>query len=153
MVDVLTEKQRRLNMSRIKGRDTRPEMVFRKGLHSRGYRYRLHSRALPGRPDLVLPRYRVAAFVHGCFWHGHSCHLFRWPATRAGFWEKKILGNAERDKQNLLLLKNLGWRVLIVWECAMKGRHKLPVEDLLDQAEQFIKSGKADLLELSAVCD
>jgi len=89
MVDVLSPEQRRLNMSRIRGRDTKPEMLIRRGLHAQGFRYRLQNRKLPGRPDLVFPRYHAVIFVHGCFWHGHNCPMFKLPGTRQEFWSKK----------------------------------------------------------------
>lgn len=90
MADVLTPEQRRLNMSRIRGRDTKPELLLRRGLHARGLRFRLHRKDLPGCPDLVFPRFRVTVFVHGCFWHGHECPMFKWPGTRTDFWRRKM---------------------------------------------------------------
>jgi DNA mismatch endonuclease (patch repair protein) len=133
VADVLTPDQRRLNMSRIHGKDTKPELILRRGLHARGLRYRLHAKDLPGRPDLVFPRYRAAVLVHGCFWHGHDCPLFKWPSTRRGFWQAKIDGNRARDAQNLLRLAQAGWRVLLVWECALKGPDRLPVDAMLSK--------------------
>lgn len=121
MADVLTRSQRRLNMSRIRARDTKPELIVRKALHSRGFRYRLHVRTLPGRPDLVLPKYRAIVFVHGCFWHGHDCKLFKWPQTREQFWRSKISANRLRDQSALETLNRLGWRTLVIWECALRG--------------------------------
>ena len=118
MVDVLTPEQRRLNMSRIRGKDTKPELMLRHGLHARGLRYRLHRKDLPGRPDMVFPRYRAAILVHGCFWHGHDCPLFKLPATRREFWAAKIEGNQARDARDIAGLAAAGWRVLVVWECA-----------------------------------
>src|ERR1700719_1649815 len=99
MGDVLTPEQRRLNMSRIRGRDTKPELLLRRGLHAAGLRFRLHTERLPGRPGLVFPRYRAAILVHGCFWHGHDCPLFKLPATRSEFWASKIAGNRTRDNR------------------------------------------------------
>jgi len=126
MVDVLMPEQRRLNMSRIRGKDTKPELMLRRGLHARGLRFRLHRKDLPGRPDMVFPRYRAAVLVHGCFWHGHDCPLFKWPATRREFWQAKIEGNRARDLRDLAGLAAAGWRVLVVWECALKGPARLP---------------------------
>lgn len=131
MVDVLTPEQRRLNMSRIRGKDTKPELVLRHGLHAMGLRYRLHRKDLPGRPDLVFPRYRAAVLVHGCFWHGHDCPLFKWPATRREFWQAKIEGNRARDARDLAGLTAAGWRVLVVWECALKGPARHPANAAL----------------------
>src|SRR5215471_13052693 len=98
MADVLTPEQRRLNMSRIRGRDTKPELLLRRSLHARGLRFRLHRRDLPGCPDLVFPRFRAAIFVHGCFWHGHTCPMFKMPKTRTVFWRNKIHKNLDRDR-------------------------------------------------------
>jgi len=137
-VDVLSIEQRRLNMSRIRGRDTVPEILVRKALHARGYRFRLHRRDLPGSPDLVLPKWRVAVFVHGCFWHRHACPYFKLPATRREFWEQKITRNAQRDGDDQAALKRVGWRTLIVWECALRGRQKLAQEELVDAIENFM---------------
>lgn len=108
-------------MAGIKGRDTRPEMMVRRYLHACGYRYRLHRRDLPGRPDLVLPRYNCALFVHGCFWHRHDgCFYATSPATRKQFWQDKLEGNVQRDRRQQQALTELGWRVVIVWECGLR---------------------------------
>lgn len=117
MVDRLTPDQRRLNMSRVRAKDTRPEMIVRRLLHSLGFRFRLHRRDLPGRPDIVLPRYRAAIFVHGCFWHGHDCSLFRMPTTRTEFWAAKIAANRRRDGDAVSGLRDAGWRSLLIWTC------------------------------------
>ncbi len=138
--DVLTAEQRRLVMSRIKGKDTKPELLIRRGLHGRGLRFRLHGSGLPGRPDLVFPRHRAVLFVHGCFWHGHECPLFRWPTTRADFWGSKIRRNRERDLKTLSALNTGGWRALIIWECALKGKNRKTLPDVLDESEAFIRN-------------
>ncbi|HEX8251501.1 MAG TPA: DNA mismatch endonuclease Vsr [Thermoanaerobaculia bacterium] len=118
MADVHNKEQRSRNMAAIRDRDTKPEMIVRRLVHRLGYRFRLHRRNLPGRPDLVLPRHRAVIFVHGCFWHQHDCRYGRVvPATRAEFWQKKRGDNVSRDARNLRALKDSGWRVLIVWEC------------------------------------
>ena len=109
-------------MSGIRSKNTRPEMEVRKALFARGFRYRLHSRRLPGTPDLVLPRYRAVVFVHGCFWHGHDCSFFRWPSSRPEFWRAKITRNQAVDLESNERLRTAGWRVLTVWECALRGR-------------------------------
>jgi DNA mismatch endonuclease (patch repair protein) len=140
MADVLTPEQRRLNMKRIKAKDTKPELLLRNGLHQRGYRFRLHRKDLPGRPDIVFPKYRAVIFVNGCFWHMHDCHLFRLPETRRDFWHNKLSKNAERDKCRYENLQSLGWRVLIIWECAVKGKKRLPFEEMLDHCESFLSS-------------
>jgi len=121
MVDVHTREARSRNMRAIKSKDTRPELLLRKALHARGFRYRLGGAGLPGRPDLVLPKYKAAIFVNGCFWHGHDgCRYFKVPATRTDFWMEKIEGNKRRDIRNLKKLEAAGWNVFIVWECSMK---------------------------------
>lgn len=147
--DVLTPEQRRLVMSRITGKDTKPEMLIRRGLHGRGLRYRLHKEGMPGKPDMVFPRYRVAVFVNGCFWHGHGCSLFKWPKTRAAFWKSKINRNMERDQRVLAALKADGWRVLVVWECALKGRFRRNLTEVLSRTEAFIRNGRKSFAEIA----
>lgn len=121
MADVHTPEQRSYNMSRIRGKDTKPEELVRKYLFSQGFRYRKNDARLPGKPDIVLPKYKTVIFVNGCFWHAHEgCKYFVWPKNNADFWKKKIESNVERDEKNYQLLKNLGWNVLIVWECELK---------------------------------
>ena len=150
MADVLTKEQRRLNMSRVRGRDTKPEMIIRRGLHAKGLRFRLHRQDLPGRPDLVLPRHRTIILVHGCFWHGHGCHLCKTPQTRTDFWESKISKTVERDQRTIEVLLREGWRVLIVWECALRGSGKIPIERLLEECETFIQRSVISRAELAA---
>lgn len=119
-------------MARVKSRDTQPELVVRRLLHRMGYRFRLHRKEIPGRPDIVLPKYRKVIFVHGCFWHGHQgcCRAAR-PASNSDFWKNKLSGNMERDRKNLSELKKQGWGVLVVWQCELKDavdlEHKLTV--------------------------
>lgn len=121
MPDKLTSESRSRLMSRIGGKNTAPELTVRKALHAAGYRFRLHRRDLPGTPDIVLPRYRSAIFVHGCFWHGHDCPRGRLPATRTEFWETKIRGNQARDARNKEALEARGWQVLTIWTCELKA--------------------------------
>lgn len=149
MVDVLTQEQRQLNMSHIRGRNTKPEMILRRGLHARGLRFRLHHQNLPGRPDLVFPSLHAVIFVHGCFWHDHRCALCKTPATRTDFWVSKITRNAERDRQAIAALIQAGWRVLVVWECAVRGAGKLPEENVLDFCESFVRNPNAASAELA----
>lgn len=121
-MDTLAPQQRRYNMSRIKGSNTRPERLVRSLLRSLGYRFRLHRKELPGTPDIVLPRYRTAVFVHGCFWHRHAgCRYAATPATRPEFWAKKLSENIRRDEAAVEALTKLGWNVLVVWECELKN--------------------------------
>lgn len=144
-MDVLTPQQRRLNMRRIRGRDTKPEMLLRCGLHACGLRYRLHARELPGRPDIVFPKYRAVIFANGCFWHGHNCSLFKMPSTRRHFWEAKISANKQRDHRALKMLAAQDWRVLVVWECALKGSRRLPLARVIDQCASFLRSQQTSL--------
>lgn len=121
MADVHTKKQRSYNMSRIKGKNTKPEMLVRKFLHANGYRYKLHDKKLPGKPDIVLPKYHTVIFVHGCFWHGHSnCNYFVVPKTRTQWWTDKINRNKANDEKAIKALKKDGWKVIMVWECKLK---------------------------------
>lgn len=153
MADVLTSQQRQLNMSRIRGRDTKPEMLIRRGLHARGLRYRLHDRALPGRPDLVFPRYHTAVLIHGCFWHVHGCALSKLPATRQKFWRRKLEGNVIRDQKAIKNLLEAGWRVLVIWECALRGKRRMAESDVLDRATGFIRDNEPAMLEISGSAD
>jgi len=126
MTDVLTKKQRSYNMSQIKCKNTKPEMIVRSIVHRLGYRYALHRKDLPGKPDMVLTRHHKIIFIHGCFWHMHRCRYGKVkPATNVDFWRKKREGNVARDKKNLQKLRKDGWKVLVVWECWTKDIPKL----------------------------
>ena len=126
MADIKSKEARSYNMSRIHGKDTKPEETVRKYLFSQGFRYRKNDRRLPGTPDIVLPKYRTVIFVNGCFWHGHEgCKYFVWPKNNAEFWKKKINTNIERDKRNFRLLTEYGWNIIIVWECSLNGSTKI----------------------------
>lgn len=127
-------------MAGIRGKDTKPELAVRCGLHRLGFRYRLHDARLPGKPDIVLPRYKAVVLVHGCFWHGHDCALFKWPKSRDAFWREKIDANKLRDAKSERSLCDGGWRVLRVWECALKGRGKLGVESVVASAANWLRS-------------
>ncbi len=121
MTDIISPQQRSRNMSRIRRKDTRPELRVRSLLHRLGFRFRLHRRDLPGRPDIVLPRYRTVVFVHGCFWHRHpDCRYAYTPRSRVSFWTAKFAENVARDRRNQEALIEAGWRVLIVWECELR---------------------------------
>lgn len=124
MADTLSIEERSKRMSRIRGIDTRPELMVRRYLHARGFRFRLHGRGLPGKPDIILPKYRTVIFVHGCFWHSHHCQQGRIPGTRSEFWQAKFEANRRRDVRNSRSLRSLGWRVLIVWECSLSTASK-----------------------------
>ena len=144
MADIVSPEVRSRMMSRIRGKDTKPELMLRKGLHALGFRYRLHAR-LPGRPDMVFPGLNAVLFVHGCCWHGHDCHLFRWPKSRDEFWRDKITGNIVRDRKSVDTLRSSGWRVGIVWECALKGRTRLPPTHVIQTCSSWLRSSKQSL--------
>lgn len=139
MVDVVAPAVRSRMMSGIRGKNTKPELILRKGLHAEGFRYRLHAK-LPGRPDMVFPRLNAVLFIHGCFWHGHHCHLFKWPSSRDEFWRNKINGNIARDLKAVEALRSAGWRVGIVWECALKGRSRLALTHVVRKCTSWLKS-------------
>ncbi len=124
MTDVVDSATRSRMMSGIRGRNTKPEILIRSLLHRQGFRFRLHVRDLPGKPDIVLPRYHAVIFVHGCFWHGHDCPLFKWPGTRPDFWRDKIGRNRANDHKASEALLASGWRIGIVWECGIRGACK-----------------------------
>lgn len=138
MVDIVAPEVRSRMMASIRARDTKPEMLVRRHLHGLGFRYRLSPRGMPGKPDLVLPRYRAVVFVHGCFWHGHDgCRFATVPATRTEFWTAKISANKRRDVASEEKLRALGWRVAVVWECALKSSQS----GALQRAADFVVSG------------
>lgn len=134
-MDVHSKEVRSYNMSCIKGKGTKPEEIVRKYLFSQGFRYRKNDKRLPGTPDVVLPKYKTVIFVNGCFWHGHEgCKYFVWPKNNAEFWKAKILQNIERDKRDFERLENLGWKVVVVWECSLKkNSRQQSLEDLLER--------------------
>lgn len=140
-MDVHSPEQRSFNMSRIRGKDTRPEMMVRGWLWANGYRYRLHRKDLPGKPDIVLPKYRAVIFVHGCFWHRHGCRSTTTPESRRDFWQAKFKGNVQRDKDSQTKLVNQGWRVLVLWECEIKNWGP----DLEHKIRTFILHGATDV--------
>ena len=124
-MDVHDKATRSFNMSQIKGKNTKPEELVRKYLFAHGFRYRKNDKRLPGSPDIVLPKYKTVIFVNGCFWHGHTgCKYFVWPQNNADFWREKIQRNIERDKNNYEKLKQLGWSVVLVWECELKKHRR-----------------------------
>ena len=133
-------------MAAIRGRDTSPELLIRRMLHARGFRFRLHGRNLPGHPDIVLPKYHAVIFVHGCFWHGHDCPGFRWPATRADFWQAKIGGNRQRDDRQQGALTAKGWRIVLIWECALRGKARRDIAEVIDSLAAWLSSDGQQLL-------
>ena len=146
--DIVTPNVRSRMMAGIRGENTKPELAVRSALHCLGFRFRLHRKDLPGKPDLVFPKHRAVIFVHGCFWYGHACHLFKWPKTRSEFWQQKINSNIARDRRHLLALADGGWRVATIWECTLKGRARLPMEEIAECCAGGLKSGQAEM-ELS----
>jgi DNA mismatch endonuclease (patch repair protein) len=145
MPDIVSPEVRSRMMAGIRSTGTRPEMMLRQGLHRAGFRYRLHVRDLPGKPDMVFPRYHAVIFAHGCFWHGHDCHLFRWPSTRPEFWQAKIARNRAVDARSEASLLEQGWRLGIVWECALKGRYRRSHESIVAACSRWLRSDKARL--------
>ncbi|MFV0644784.1 MAG: very short patch repair endonuclease [Sphingomonadaceae bacterium] len=145
MADIVSADVRSRMMAGIRGKNTRPELILRKGLHTAGFRFRIHVADLPGKPDIVLPKYRAVIFAHGCFWHGHDCHLFKMPSTRTAFWQAKITRNREVDARTSKALADAGWRRATVWECALKGRTRRPLEDVLDNCARWLRSDTVEL--------
>jgi DNA mismatch endonuclease (patch repair protein) len=143
--DVHDRATRSRNMSAIKAKDTKPELMIRKILHGAGFRYRLHDKSLPRKPDLVFPKYNAVIFVHGCFWHKHQCHLFKWPGSRKEFWQAKINRNAEKDAESIKALQKSGWRTMTVWECCLKGKQKMEAEKLAKTIGAWLRSSSAEL--------
>ena len=132
-------------MSGIRSKDTKPEMIIRKALYARGYRYRLHSSKVQGKPDIIMRKYNAVIFIHGCFWHGHDCKLFRLPKTRTAFWENKIGTNQKRDREVISTLQKEGWRIAVIWECAMRGKGKMDFENMMDILTEWIESDSKKL--------
>jgi DNA mismatch endonuclease (patch repair protein) len=147
MADIVTPEVRSRMMSGIRSANTKPELLLRQGLHRAGFRFRLHAGEKPGKPDLVLPRFRAVIFVNGCFWHRHDCHLFKMPSTRPEFWSRKIARNVRRDEIVRERLMELGWRFLIVWECALKGRTRLEMDVVIARIAKWLR-GKEFTLEI-----
>jgi DNA mismatch endonuclease, patch repair protein len=144
-MDVLTPEQRSRCMAAVAGCDTKPEMRLRKALHALGFRYRLHDKSLPGRPDLVFPVKRTAIFVHGCFWHRHSCKAGRsTPTTRSAFWRNKFALNVERDRRNRLVIEKMRWKVIEVWECQLATS---TIDNSLLKIVRVLKSRRAKVQE------
>ena len=141
MADIKTKESRSYNMSRIAGKDTKPEELVRKYLFSKGFRYRKNVRKLPGTPDLVLPKYRTVIFVNGWFWHGHEgCKDFVWPKSNAEFWRQKIETNISRDRRKEAQLRDMGWNVMIVWECELRlPKRQVTLERLENQLRQILE--------------
>ncbi|MBK7344863.1 MAG: DNA mismatch endonuclease Vsr [Saprospiraceae bacterium] len=140
MPDIVSTAKRSQMMSGIRNKDTKIEVLFRKALFAKGFRYRLNSKKLPGKPDLLLPKYKTAIFIHGCFWHHHSCYLGYTPNSNFEFWEKKFMSNKSRDESQIKAIINSGYRILIIWECALDKKLKLPLSQIINQSIKFIHS-------------
>lgn len=140
MADIVSSEKRSQMMAGIKGKNTKPELLVRKALHKLGFRYRLHVKQLPGKPDLVFPKYKAVLFVHGCFWHGHDCHLFKWPSSKTEFWQKKITRNQEIDRLTIEKLHKEGWRTGIIWECALKGKKRRLFDDVIQETVRWLNT-------------
>lgn len=146
MADALSSERRSALMSRVGQKNTGPELAVRRMLYAAGWRYRLHRKGLPGTPDIVFVSRRAALFVHGCFWHGHSCRLGRLPKSRREFWEAKIAANRERDTKKVLQLVDQGWRVMTIWQCSLKDQQRM-----LRDVEGFLRGDRA--IAETQVCD
>jgi DNA mismatch endonuclease (patch repair protein) len=133
-------------MAAVRGANTKPEMTVRAGLHRRGFRYCLHGRGLVGKPDLVFPKHQAVLFVHGCFWHAHSCALFKLPETRREFWLKKLRSNARRDFRVQTGLAESGWRVGVIWECALRGGARIAEDEALETVARWLRGNRRSLV-------
>ena len=152
MPDIVDRAVRSRMMSSIRSKNTHQEVLVRKALHAKGFRYRLHRKDLPGTPDITFPRYRAVVFVHGCFWHGHDCHLFRWPSSNACKWKRKIRDNRTRDESAIQRLLSAGWRVCTIWECTLRGRSRRSLQDIADITGSWLL-GMEQLCELRGMTD
>lgn len=142
MADCHSKDVRSKNMSAVKGKNTKPEMLMRSLLHKNGFRFRLHDKTLPGKPDIILKKYKAVIFVHGCFWHLHGCRKSNIPENNKEFWLEKLNTNKERDRRNIEELNKLGWRVLVIWECSLKGENKIFYEEILTYTRKFLLSNE-----------
>lgn len=140
MTDVVDRATRSRMMAGISGRNTTAELLIRSLLHREGYRFRLHRKDLPAKPDIVLPKFHAVILINGCFWHGHRCHMFKWPKSNTTFWRTKILTNVKRDRRSISELGALGWRVMTVWECAMRGKAAMRPEVLVSRISRWLGS-------------
>lgn len=145
MVDRVDQATRSRMMASVQAKDTGPELAIRRALHARGFRYRVHVSSLPGKPDIVFRRFGAVVFVNGCFWHGHDCVLFRWPATRRRFWQGKIRRTRERDSHVRDELRASGWRCLTVWECAIRGPERRELNEVIEDIAGWLTSGRRGL--------
>ena len=143
--DIVSPDVRSRIMAGIRGKNTKPDMAIQSALHRLEFRFHVHRRNLPGRPNLVFPKRKAVIFVHGCFWHGHDCHLFKWPKTRSDFWRRKIYGNFARDREHQQALADGGWRVATIWECALKVRARLPIQAIAQRCAAWLESDEPEM--------
>jgi len=148
MADIVSPEVRSRMMAGIRGKNTKPELGIRRALFARGFRYRLHSRNLPGKPDIVLPRYRAVVLIHGCYWHGHNCDLFRLPKSNRNFWLDKISGNRARDARKLKELRAAGWRVALVWECSIRGAGNNAIDRVAARLARWLQKSSSGKIEI-----
>ena len=149
MADIVDSTTRSRMMAGIRSKNTKPEVIVRSLLHRAGFRFRLHAGHLPGKPDIVFARYKAVVLVHGCFWHGHDCPLFKWPATRPEFWKTKIGRNQLNDQRSFALLVEQGWRVAVVWECVLRGKER-NLEEVRRQLADWLPDRDAQVIELAS---
>ena len=145
MIDVVSPEIRSRMMAGIRGKNTKPELIIRSALHRLGFRYRLHARKLPGKPDIVLPKWKATIFVHGCFWHAHDCRLFKLPATRRSWWKHKLERNRLNDARAIQMLRDQGWRTLTIYECALRGPGRIDETVLFQKIEVWLRSKSRSL--------
>lgn len=149
MVDIVDSTTRSIMMSKIRSKNTKPELLIRSLLHRRGFRFRVHVKDLPGKPDIVLAKYKAAIFINGCFWHGHQgCSLFKLPGTRSDFWEQKIARNQINDNKAIVALLEKNWRIAIIWECSIRGKNRNP-EQVITLIANWLQ-GSEVFLEVSS---
>ena len=155
MSDIVDRATRSRMMSGIRAKNTRPEIFLRKGLHAFGFRYRLHAKDIPGKPDVVIPKYNALIEVYGCFWHGHGCHYSKTPTTNVRFWKNKIIENRNRDKRNLGMQIEAGWRCLVVWECAIRMTQRSTASlDVVSLAAVWLMgSGRMAIIDEHGLCE
>lgn len=140
MADIVSKENRSRMMAGIRSKNTRPELLVRKGLFAKGLRYSLHRKDLPGKPDLTFPKHHAVIFIHGCFWHMHGCHLFKWPSSKVDFWRTKLQRNISLDTQAVGKLRERGFRICIIWECALKGKYRISFESVIQNAFDWLHS-------------
>lgn len=145
-MDIVSKEKRSQMMAGVRSKNTKPELFIRKTLYALGFRYRLHGKNIPGKPDLVLKKYNALIFIHGCFWHGHDCHLFKLPKTRTEFWQNKIRTNKERDDRIIQELTDKGWRIATIWECGLRGKRRMNPDELIEKLASWISSDKSSIV-------